>query len=185
MRRRCRSHKRTSEFHYHSRISRIRQRSNSVRVQYTCRSVFAITIKTISFVRTMLEAISRPFWIVYTHSTNDNISSHHWRHCKGKPQWWDQCDDKRLMISNGSRTAYKSSVHPSTEAMTTDYEYEKSSSYREEWWYRDITVMLSWHMPPFERINHVLVVSFSLMIVVCWWYEKVRRFWPWVGYVSW
>ncbi len=33
MRKRCRSHKKTSEFHYHSRISRIRQRSNSIRVQ--------------------------------------------------------------------------------------------------------------------------------------------------------
>jgi hypothetical protein len=80
MRKRCRSHKRTSKFHYHRRISRIRQKSNSIRVQYICRSIFAITTETIFFVRTMLETVSRFFWIVYIHSTYDNIFFHHWRH---------------------------------------------------------------------------------------------------------
>jgi hypothetical protein len=75
MRKRCRSHKRTSDFHYHSRISRIRQRSNFIRIQYICRLIFAITTKTIFFDRTMLEAISKSFWAVYIHSTCDNIFS--------------------------------------------------------------------------------------------------------------
>jgi hypothetical protein len=80
MRKRCHSHRKTSEFHYHSRINRIRQKSNSIRVQYICRSIFAITIKTIFFVRTMLEANSRSFWVVYIHSTYDNISFQHWKY---------------------------------------------------------------------------------------------------------
>ncbi len=95
MRKRCRSHKKTSEFHYHSRISRIRQKSSSIRIQYICRSIFAITTKTIFFVLTMLEAISRFFWIVYIHSTYDNISFHHWKHLKKHLQrliiwFWDE-----------------------------------------------------------------------------------------------
>jgi hypothetical protein len=82
MRKRCRSYKKTSEFHYHSRINRIRQKSSSIRVQYICRLIFAITTKTIFFDRTMLEAISKSFWVVYIHSTCDNISFHHWKHLK-------------------------------------------------------------------------------------------------------
>jgi hypothetical protein len=77
IRKRCRSHKKTSKFHYHSRINRIRQKSNLIRIQYICRSIFAITTKTIFFVRTMLETISEFFWVVYIHSTYDNISFHH------------------------------------------------------------------------------------------------------------
>ncbi len=118
--------------------------------------------------------------------------------------WEHLWDDKSLIISNESRTVYKFSVHSSTKAMTTDYEYERSSSYREKWWYRDIIMMLSWHMFFFERTNHVLVIFFFLMIVVCWWCEdclkywtmriermqrslifrwiqKIRRFWSWVS----
>jgi hypothetical protein len=118
--------------------------------------------------------------------------------------WGHLWGGKSLIISNESRTAYKSSVHSSTKAMTTDYEYERSSSYREKWWYRDIIMMLSWHMFFFERTNHVLVIFFFLMIVVCWWCEdclkywtmriermqrslifrwiqKIRRFWSWVS----
>jgi hypothetical protein len=94
-RKRCRLHKRTSEFHYHSRINKIRQKSNSIRIQYICRSVFAITTKTIFFVRTMLEAISEFFWIVYIHSTYDNIFFHHWKHSEKHLQrlivwFWDE-----------------------------------------------------------------------------------------------
>jgi hypothetical protein len=82
MRKWCRSYKKTSEFHYDSRINRIRQRLSSIRIQYICRSIFAITTETIFFVRTMLEAISKSFWIVYIHLTYDNIFFHHWKHLK-------------------------------------------------------------------------------------------------------
>jgi hypothetical protein len=82
MRKRCRSHKKTSKFHYHSRINRIRQKSNSIRIQYICQSVFTITTKAIFFNRTMFEAISRSFWNVYIHSIYNNISFHHWKHLK-------------------------------------------------------------------------------------------------------
>ncbi len=50
------------------------------------------------------------------------------------------------MMSNESRTIYKFSIHSFTKVMTIDYKYEKSSSYRKRWWYRDIVVILSWHM---------------------------------------
>jgi hypothetical protein len=95
MRKWCRSHKKTSKFHYHSRISRIRQRSSSIRIQYICRSIFAITTETIFFDRTMLEAISRSFEIVYIHSTCDNVFFHHWKYLKTHLQrliiwFWDK-----------------------------------------------------------------------------------------------
>ncbi len=77
MRKRCRSHKKTSKFHYHSRINKIRQKLNSIRIQYICRSIFAITTKTIFFDCTMFEAISEFFWNVYIFSTYDNIFFHH------------------------------------------------------------------------------------------------------------
>jgi hypothetical protein len=67
MRTRCHRRKKTSKFHCHSKISRIRQRLNSVRIQYICRLIFAIIIKAIFFNRTMLEAILESFWIVYIH----------------------------------------------------------------------------------------------------------------------
>jgi hypothetical protein len=93
--RRCRSHKKTSKFHYHSRISRIRQRLSSIRIQYICRSIFAITTETIFFDRTMFETISRSFWVVYIHSICDNIFFHHWKHLKRHLQrliiwFWDE-----------------------------------------------------------------------------------------------
>jgi hypothetical protein len=103
MRKRCRSHKKTSKFHYHSRINRIRQRLSLIRVQYICRSIFAIITKTIFFDRTMLEAISESFWIVYIHSTYDNISFHHWKHSERHLQRliiWFWNENQQLMSSS-------------------------------------------------------------------------------------
>jgi hypothetical protein len=103
MRKRCRSHKKTSKFHYHSRINRIRQKSNSIRVQYICRSIFAVTTKAIFFDRTMLKAISRSFWVVYIHSTCDIISFYHWRHLKKHLQcliiWFWNTNQQRMLSS--------------------------------------------------------------------------------------
>jgi hypothetical protein len=64
IRKRCYQHKKTSIFHCHSKINKIRQKLSSIRVQYICRSKFAIIIKKIFFDRTMLESTSRSFWIV-------------------------------------------------------------------------------------------------------------------------
>jgi hypothetical protein len=102
MRKRYRSHKRTSEFHYHSRINRIRQKSSSVRIQYICRSIFAITTEAIFFDRTAFEAISESFWNFYIHSTYDNISFHHWKHLKRYLQRliiWFWNENQQLMSS--------------------------------------------------------------------------------------
>jgi hypothetical protein len=103
MRKWCRSHKRTSKFQYHSRINRIRQKSNSIRIQYICRSIFTITIKAIFFIFTMLETISESFWVVYTHSKYNNISFHHWKHLERHLQrliiwFWDE--NQQLMSSS-------------------------------------------------------------------------------------
>jgi hypothetical protein len=74
-----------------------------MRVQYICRSIFAIITETIFFDRTMLEAISRSFWTVYIHSTCDNIFLHHWRHLKRYLQRliiWFWNENKQLMSSS-------------------------------------------------------------------------------------
>jgi hypothetical protein len=74
--------------------------------------------------------------------------------------WEHLWDDKSLIISNESRTVYKFSVHSSTKAMTTDYEYERSSSYREKWWYRDIIMMLSWQ---FFLEKNLILINYRLV----------------------
>jgi hypothetical protein len=129
MRKRCRSHRKTSRFHYHSRINKIRQKSNSVRVQYICRSIFAITIKTIFFDCTTLETISKSFWDFYIHSTYDNISFHHWRHLKKHLQRliiWFWNENQQLMSSSCEISLMRTLQHTHSEYYLLSADHHES-----------------------------------------------------------